>query len=279
MYSVQLDILGYDNFRVFLKDSVEELRQQKDVFSYRKFSLAAGFSSPNFLILLIKGERNLSEQGAMKIARALGLDSLRRQFFISLVQYNQTSSPTDRFNCAQTLRKLKSKSKLSFIEDAQFDYYTSWTHVAIRECLLIDPCLSEEQIAGRLRPKAKVEEVRKSLELLQSLGMIQKSEDRWILRNESIATTANFVSASVVEFHKQMIRLGAESLDRFSKADRDITCSTVGLSKESFELVRQKVQELRQEILAIAENDLNKENVYQMNFQCFPLTANEGDSK
>jgi uncharacterized protein (TIGR02147 family) len=277
MYSVQLDVFRYDNFRDYLRDSVEELRQHKDLFSYRKFSSAAGFSSPNFLILLIKGERNLSEQGAMKIAKAFGLDQLRQQFFWNLVQFNQARSPSERFQCAQSLLKIKSKSNLSFIEEDQFDYYTSWRHVAIRELLLLKPGITVEKIASRLRPKVKTDEVRESLELLLRLGMIEQAEQGYKVRNESLATSAQFISSSVVEFHKQMMTLAQESLDRFQRGERDITASTVGMSKENFEIVRQKVQELRREILAIAENDSSKENVYQFNFQCFPLSATEGE--
>jgi uncharacterized protein (TIGR02147 family) len=279
MYSIELDIFQYDNFRVFLKDSVEELRQHKDLFSYRKFSMAAGFSSPNFLILLIKGDRNLSEQGALKIATAFGLENLKQQFFLSLVHYTQASSPSEKFIWAQTLLKIKTKANLSFIEEAQFDYYTSWIHVAIRELLLVHPHLSDEVIASRLCPQVKVEEVRKSLELLQKLEMIEKLETRWLVKETSLSTGSHFVSSSVVEFHKQMMKLGQESLDRFTRAHRDVTASTIGISKESFELIRQKVHDLRQEILAIAENDQNKERVYQVNFQVFPLTTQEGESK
>lgn len=279
MYSITTDIFAYDDFRAFLKDTVAELREQKDLFSYRKFSMAAGFSSPNYLILLIKGERNLSESGAQKIAQVFSLDKHRHQFFLNLVQYNQAKSLSERSNIAQTLLKIKSKSQLHFIEDAQFEYFTSWIHVAIRELLLIDQELDIDSISVRLRPRVKTEDIQKSLNLLHKLNLIRKTEKGWQSTATSLSTGDRFVASSVVQFHKEMMTLAQESLDRFSRQDRDITASTVGLSKESFEIIRQKIQDLRLEILAIAENDCKKNNVYQINFQCFPLTSTEGERK
>ena len=155
MYSVDLNVFEYDDFRMFLKNSVQQLRIQGADFSYRKFSQAAGFTSPNFLILLMKGERNLSDESAAKIAIAFGLEKLAKNFFVSLVKYNQAKTHDDKFILAQELMKLRSKNKLYFIGQNEFEYYSHWTNIAIRELLLINPELCAEQIARRLSPQQK----------------------------------------------------------------------------------------------------------------------------
>lgn len=273
MYSTNLNIYDYDNFRNFLKDSVEQVRNLiGPEFSYRKFSAVAGFSSPNFLILLIKGERNLSAESATKIATAFGLAQPEKNFFVSLVQYNQAKDSKERYNWAFELVKLKAKTKLTFISEKQFEYYSHWSNVAIRELLQFQPYLTIQQIAQRLSPVQKTEAVEASLLLMQQIGMIEATENQWKVRDSSISTGDNFISSSVIEFHKQVIELAKQSLDRHSKNDRDITASTVSLSKETLEKIRQKVKELRIEILALSDADTNKQEVYQINFQIFPLS-------
>lgn len=281
MYSVNLNIFEFDDFRAYLKRSVEILREQGSDFSFRKFSAAAGFTSPNFLILLMKGERNLSKESALKIATTFGLENHQKNFFVSLVQYNQAKDSTEKFNYAQELVKLKSKNQLYFINENQFQYYSHWINIAIRELVQSHPDLRAEQIADRLSPKQRVSDVEKSLTILQELGLINRVHGRWVVTDKNISTGEKFIAASVVEFHKQVIELGKQSLDRYPKAERDITASTVSLNPETFEKIRKRMQEFRLEILAIAETEAAAANstseVYQFNFQIFPLTKNTKD--
>lgn len=276
MYSTSINIFEYDNFRSFLKDSVAQIRKKYgDEFSYRKFSALAGFASPNFLILLMKGERNLSADGAEKIAKAFGLQGFEKGYFLGLVKFNQAKGSTEKYESAFELVKLKTKTNISILSEQQFTYYSHWSNIAIRELLLFQKNLSSREIACRLCPPQKLENVEKSLQLMQDIGMIKQSEGAWQVVDASVSTGDNFTSTSVIAFHKQVIELAKESLDRHPKADRDITASTVALSRDNLELIRKKVKELRAEILAISESDSAKEEVYQINFQIFPLSKEQ----
>lgn len=224
------------------------------------------------------GERNLSKESALKIASTFGLENHQKNFFVSLVQYNQAKDSSEKFTHAQELVKLKSKNQLYFITENQFQYYSQWINIAIREILQIDPTLKPEQICHRLSPSQKLADVEKVLVTLQELGLINQVNERWIVSDKNISTGDQFMAASVIEFHKQVIELGKQSLDRYPKAQRDITASTVPLSAATFEKIRKRVQEFRLEILAIAESEAhNQQNldaeVYQFNFQIFPLTS------
>ncbi len=280
MYSVDLNIFVFDDFRVYLKRSVQCLRDQSAAglgseFSFRKFSATAGFTSPNFLILLMKGERNLSEESAVKIAAAFGLEKLQKTFFISLVKYNQAKTSSEKYLLAGELLKLRSKNNLYFIRSSEFEYYSYWINIAIRELILIEPQLTALQMADRLSPKQKLHDVEASLQLLQELGLITLINGRWQTAEKNISTGENFVSSSVVHFHKQMIELAKESLDRYPRAEREVSASTVALTRSQFESVRKKIQELRLEILALAETETCSagKEIYQFNFQTFPLTT------
>lgn len=279
MYSVHLNIFEFDDFRTYLKSSVQLLRDQGSDFSFRKFSATAGFTSPNFLILLMKGERNLSEESALKIAAAFGLEKLEKNFFVSLVKYNQAKNSSEKFLLATELLKLRSKNKLYFIRSNEFEYYSQWINIAIRELLLIEPKIMAAEIAERLSPKQRIQDVEKSLQLLQELGLVTLVSDTWQAAEKNISSGENFVSSSVMHFHKQMITLANESLDRYPRSEREVSATTVALTKEQFESVRKKIQELRLEILAFAEteSDCTAKEIYQFNFQTFPLTKKSKD--
>lgn len=280
MYSVNLKVFEFDDFRNYLKCSVQSLRDQGADFSFRKFSATAGFASPNFLILLIKGERNLSNEGASKIANAFGLENLEKNFFVQLVKYNQAKTSAEKYLLAGELLKLRSKNKLYFIRSSEFEYYSFWINIAIRELVLIEPKITASEIAERLSPQQKFQDVKHSLQLLQELGLITLANDTWHVAETNISTGENFVASSVMHFHKQMIELAKESLDRYPRAEREVSASTVALTAVQFESVRKKIQELRLEILAFAETETDSTNkeIYQFNFQTFPLTKNPKDT-
>lgn len=271
MYSTSVEILNYEDFRLYLKAAVDDLRTHGN-FSYRKFSAHAGFSSPNFLLLLIQGERNLSEDGAIKLGSAFGLKSTRLQFFKDLVKFNQSTTPQERFNYSQNLLKFKAKLNIQFIEDEQTEYFKKWIHVAVRELLIIHPTIKTEDIYKRMQPQVKKSEAEQALLLLKNLKLISEQDGCWNVSSNTIATGSQFVAASAYLYHDQMITLGRESLERFPREQRYITGSTVSLSWENYKHVQQKIAELRSEILALSEVDQNKEEVFQINFQLFPLT-------
>src|SRR3954463_10305239 len=84
-------VFNYEDFRFFLKESFYYLKTTS-AFSYRKFNLEAGFTSPNYLKRVIDGDRNLSSSSIPKCAKALRLNQQENWFFENLVFFNQSKS-------------------------------------------------------------------------------------------------------------------------------------------------------------------------------------------
>ena len=271
MYSTNIEILKYDNYRTFLKDVVQEQRNLNQ-FSYRKFAKYSGFSSPNFLLLLIQGERNLSQDSSKKLGQALGLKNIRLSFFSELVDFNQSTNPSERYEKLQNLLKYRSKLNVEFIEDEIADYLSQWLHSAIRELLIINSNLTIDEISCRLSPSVTKSEIQKSISLLKSLNLISEENGKIKVLQNNLSTNHEFVTASAYAYHRQMIQLALESLDRYARHQRNITATTVSLSWDNFQKIQKKIQDLRSEIMAISEIDQNKEEVFQFNFQLFPLS-------
>jgi len=74
----------------------EAAKAHSRVFSYRYFSRKAGYNSPNFLKLVIDGERNISTDSIERFADALGLTLSERRFFANLVAFNQAETAEEK---------------------------------------------------------------------------------------------------------------------------------------------------------------------------------------
>lgn len=268
-----INIYHYFNYRQYLLDLEEYWRENQNGFSYRKFASKAGFSSPNFFKLVCEGKRNLSPDGAKKIAKAIGLKARETEFFVKLVEANQAKTAEDKIRLSQEILKNKDFLKMHPLKPEEFEIYNQWHNIPLRESLSIaewdqDPT----QLAKKFKPHIPVEQIRKSLEQLEKLGLIQKNkEGRWSSTHETISTGDLVSNASLVAFHRQVLELAKESLDRFRGHEREVSAATVSVSKENQEKIREILREAKKEILNLATQGQKKEVVLQVNFQMFPL--------
>ena len=67
------------------------------------------------------------------------------------------------------------------------------------------------------------------------------------------------------------MQLAKEAQARFPAAQREISCLTMTMSRKCFEVIKQKIVDFKEEILADVLEDKDSDQVYQLNFQLFPL--------
>lgn len=254
------------------------LKETRPQFSYRYFSRIAGFSSPNFLKLVADGQRNLTPSSIPKFARGLGLDDHERDAFETLVLLTQAETDAERNRYYARLRKSAGpNSEARRVEAAQFDVYSQWYTLPIRE-LLLHPDFSEDPnwIARQLRPRIKPQEAKQALELLERVGLVTRDEAGKLHPSDAkISTGPKVRSLAVRNFHRAMLGLAADSLEKIPIDDRDVSGLTVSLTRTQYEDVRARIERFRREILDLIDDAPKTDemsDVYQLGFQLFPLT-------
>ena len=275
MYTNHISIYEYDDYLEVLRDLIEVRKSQGLPFSFRWFSQKAGFSSPNYLHLVLSKKRHLSSEAIEKVIQIFHMNAKEAEYFRLLVNFKKSKTNSEKSEIGEKILTLRSKSKTQYLNQSQMSYYLSWRNIAIRECLLLNYSgLLPEQICQLVHPHPHLKEVLESLENLQTLHLVSKKDSGlWAANPGSISTGDKVDSSSLIKYHLEMIDLAKESLDRFSAAQRDVTNVSVPVSKENFEKIRSMVQILRKEILRISEEDSNPELVAQINFQLFPIAT------
>jgi len=89
-------IFQYRDYRRFLYDFYHYKKLANPYYSYRLFSMKAGFRAPNLLKLVMDGQRNLTRESMEKFARALKLTDAESAYFAELVFHNQGQFPIRR---------------------------------------------------------------------------------------------------------------------------------------------------------------------------------------
>lgn len=272
------DVLGYLDYRTYLKDWYEARKRRQKGFSYRILAREVGYRSHAFFSLVLQRRSNISMEVAMGFADCIGLKGQEREYFLLLVSCNQEEVPSQRRILFQRLQDLNGTPATQLRED-QDAFLASWRHAALREMLGIDPFQGgEAQWGERMIPTATAREVRDSLDLLLALGLAHRTARGIVRTDPRLVTGTNYTEAATRDFMRQVHQLGGEALDRFPRSERHHGWATISISAATLETMRAELRALVQRFLTLAEKDVSADRVMQLNLEFFPLGYGRKDS-
>ena len=273
------EIFGYLDYRKYLADMYTEKKNSDRSFSFRLFAKRAGFASPNFLQLVMQGKRNLSQQGIMKCLQALKLKKAEAEFFENLVRFNQSKTDEERNFYYTRIAANKQYTEIKVLEKAQFEYYSKWYHVAVREMVLLKSFVPQPAwIAAHLQPQISEHEAAESLHLLEQLGLLVRNKAGQLTQQDRYVDSGDEVtSLAVANFHREMLNRAAEAIDGQSAKNREISAVTFAVSETRLREAKKMIQEFRKKISQFLSEEDAAEQVCQLNMQFFQLTSKIGE--
>lgn len=273
--SSEPEAFGYLDYRAFLRDYYVAKKKRGRGFSYRQFSRRAGLKSPNYLKLVIDGDRNLSSSMAERFADACGLEGDERAYFVDLVAFNQARTSTERNACYARLTRFRSYRETHALDLAHAAYFSTWYMPAIRE-LAVRPDFRDdpEWIASQMMPPITKAEAQRAMATLLELGLLVRHADGRVEQGEALVSTGpETTGMHVGNYHRGMMQRAAEAIDLVPAADRDISSLTLCLGEDGLRRVKGRIQRFRRELLELSELEDEPVRVVQINFQLFPLSA------
>ena len=278
-------VLGaYTDYRHYLRDFYEFKRAQTRTalrpYSYATFSAVADIKSPNYLKLIIDGQRNLSVEMARKFAKPLGLNKDETEEFVALVVYTQTADPLERNRHLKGLSDLRVRQQLKAgeIQTETWEKVPSWvTWVLYSLADQTGVQFDLNQIYEVMRGKARMEEVRKSLErLLESGELIKNPETGEITKGRELMSGSENVPVALVrKLQAELIYLGLESLFQDLPQEREFGAATLSLTESEFEQLKFELRQFRKrwvKDISVKRKDSKGDRVFQLNIQLFPVT-------
>jgi uncharacterized protein (TIGR02147 family) len=266
-------IFEYDNYRTFLADYFTEQKAAKACFSHRYFAQKAGFASSSFCAHVIEGSKNLSPGSIQKVSAAMGLKSKAAQYFEAMVGFAQAESIADKerfFTRMNTIRKGSSFFKLACAQSA---FYDEWYYAVIRELAVHCEWHGDYSLLGSLvKPPISADKAEKAVKLLLQLGLISRDRQGHYRQNASVITAAQLPPIVVRTIKKQLIFKALEAEECLEKPAKYSSGMTVAMSQDSYARAKELIDELRQKILVMAMDDAAVDQVFQANFQIFPLS-------
>ncbi len=280
--SSKILVTKYLDYKEYLAAVYLEMKQANEVYSYVQFAIDLGFSSSNVMYLIIKGQRPLTSKTGKKIADALDLKGIERKYWDDLVAYFKADQAPERESLFQDLVLQKSKTlSESDVLSSQLEFFSEWYHGAIYELSFMDGFNEDPRdIANTLVPKIRVDQAKKSIALLEKLGLFIRDEKTNRLRpsQEQITTGHEISSMALVRYHQKMLELAKQALLTIELEEREISATSVTLTFATFSQIKQEIRDFRAKLMKIAVEDKAADRVYQMNFQLFPLSRKKKSS-
>ncbi len=266
------DVFKYTDYRKFLRDAYEALKSKGTGVSYRSVCRDVGIKSAGHLSLILNGKANISEVLAHGFADYFGLTGRRKEYFLNLVSYNQSSEYGAKRDAFDQMMAFP-EAAVRKVDKKHFKYYDKWYYSAVRlVLLLIDFKDDYRQLAAMLSPTISSREARRAVKLLQSLGMIKQDENGFFRPvDRHIDTGTKSYAMAINNYALSTLELAEYAFNNIPEEQRRVSWVTAAVTKKGYDRMVAEMREFRRKIHEISSED-GADRIYQVNVQIFPLS-------
>ena len=267
------DILEYTDYRQYIADYYAD-RKAKTAFSWQEFAKTAGFSSPVYLKYVSEGRFNLSAEAAVRTAQAMHLADYEREFFVEMVKFDHAKNDDEKRAAFSKMVSIAESRKAKIVDGESFRFFEDWKNPVLRELAPAMPGAKPLAMAHACRPEVSAAEVSESLSFLVKANLLQKDKDGNYAQTDKVVTTGpmEFTPLAVRGLHRQMGEFALDAIESVPQDERHFSGLTLGITREAYEEIVQKIAEFRKDIIAIATRKPATDEVYRLNVQFFPMT-------
>lgn len=291
-----LSIYGYTNYRTYLKDFYAFRKDGQHGYSYRSFSKAAGFTSPNILKLVIEGQRNISPDAIEKFLVALRLKGPMAEYFRALVKMNQAKSDDEREKWFHTLARITPHASRRQLNTGALQYLSNWLYPVLREMVTLkDFRFDPYWISRRLRRTVSLSDIVQAWNFLVEEGYLEQRPDgSYAAKDRMVASSDEITSLAIRNYHRQMLGQAVDALETLPVGEREFGALVLNIPASAVDELKFRIKAFRKEMHewamqaagtaadrtsvdakgtgAADESHTDLEQVVQVNIQMYPHT-------
>jgi uncharacterized protein (TIGR02147 family) len=279
-------VFHFDDPIAFLNAQLLERQRRNPRFSLRAWATQLGYRNPSLLFQVLRRERRLKMELAMKLAANLNLQGKALRYFELIVLNGTSQSETERRVFEANLAKLRPR-KFRKINPISLDVFTAaseWYHWAIMALLdMPDFTIEPGWLQSRLGQDLDKRTLRAAVERLMRLGLLVRAEDGKYKRmdgnNDAVWMFSQVPSDAIRTYHTQMIDKSRDSVQQQSVDERYLRATTVAFSQDNLAKAVEIIEDAHKELMALAQECGRTDDLYQMNTQFFRLTQKSPERK
>ncbi|MBD3322824.1 MAG: TIGR02147 family protein [Chitinivibrionales bacterium] len=273
-----VSIFDFTDYRSFLQAVFDANKRKNPDFSFRQMSQECGISSPNFFIQVINRKRNLAKVSARKMVSGLKLKKRETAYLDLLIKFDHAKTSVEKNYYFALISSFRSRSEVTRLHSDHYRLYTDWYNLVILQLADGKPVATEPSwYAKMVYPPIRPKQAAKSLALLEKMRLLRKTKNKfWKQSSRFYETDRELNSLAIRNFHEKMITLAGKALDAIPQNEREVSSLTVKMSAATYAKVKDRIQDFKEELMAIINEDRVADQVYQINFQLFPVSEKDG---
>ena len=221
-----------------------------------------------------EGRFNLSEEAAVRTARSMHLADFECDFFVEMVKFDHAKNDAEKRAAFSKMVSIADAHKSKILEGESFRFFEDWKNPVLRELAPAMPGAKPLALAHACRPEVTAAEIAESLNFLVKADLLKKDKDGNYAQTDKVVTTGpmNITPLAVRGLHHQMGEFALDAIENVPQDERHFSGLTLGITREAYEKIVQRIAEFRKDIIAIATSEAATEEVYRLNVQFFPMT-------
>lgn len=264
----------YTSYRDYLRDWYEHKKVSRAGFSFRKFSSVLGLKSPNFMQLVLSGQRNLSQELAEKIAEVMKLRGAERSYFLSLVDLEQARTDEETHRAEKLLLVARKKLVTSHIDKAREKVVSEWYHMLVRELVFLPEFEPIGEFVSRaLNGLISEEQGAESIRLLIETGFLVRDETGTYGAQDVAVDTGDYVftRAAMEKHHGDTLVAWGKNLSTLNPKEQELGLLHIPIASDKVEELRQRVRRFQDEIIGWLCEEKNPDRVVQLGTYIIPF--------
>lgn len=267
-------VRDYQDYRKFLNDWFLFKKSLRRGFSYRQFSSFLGLKSPNYLQLVIQGERKLSEELASKFTKLAKLSEGDRLYFCALVRLAHAPNEQVAKEAEKQMLVARKKMATTYLDKAKAQILSSWYHMLVRESVsLKDFEPSGEYISKKLSGLISPEQAEASLQLLLMTGLLKKDLNGKLRATDQVLDTGDgvFSYQMMHQAHGETLNQWGRNLAKLNPKEQELGLIHIPISSQKLPELRKRMRQFQDEIIGWLEFETESDRLVQLGTYLIPF--------
>lgn len=264
----EFSIFHYTDYREYLRDFIAVKKQTSRGFSIRQLCLNAGISTENYILRVIRAQRNLGPRNAERLLEALRLENTERQYFHLLMQKENARTVESKMKYFERIQSIQRRRK---VENRTIDnsILRDWhTMVILELARCLNFSFEPANISRSLNKNVSPFQISESIDFLVNKGYLSKKNGKWKVNEFSIGTTDGTLDLLVQLNHRANLLMAADALD-WPLSKRGNWGLTLAMQKKRIPELKSRLRKAMEEISNEFANDPQSDSVFRIGAYCF----------
>jgi len=271
-------VFGYSSYREYLGAELGRRIQCNPRYSLRAMARDIGVS-PAQLSLVIRGQKNLSQQSAFRIANKLTMKPRESDYFCLLVEYETAKTEEKKRSILKKLQVIHSTRSVRDLSADAFKVISDWYHIPIIEMTELDDFeFNAESVSERLGITPF--EATTAILRLERLDLI-KLDETGNYKKKHLDTIVKAPNSHIAlrNLHRQMLAKAVTALEEQDPSKRFVGSETLSIDVSQIPDAKRMLSEFLNRMVMFFSEGTKKTETYHLSLQFFGLTLKKEKPK